>query len=190
MNRASLLFLAALLAFAEATTAAADAGGVIDTRLVLKNGAEVRGKFLVLQDGQYMIELADGRTMSYPTNDVERMEPITQPAESIAAPEAAGARAPLPANCGIFISESGLDKKYYTTIKEIKVSKKWYGSTSEMYDDLAAKARKVGADGVINVRTWHAPSGFSWAAPHAGGMAIDWTPAGRDALPGLEGRCY
>ena len=190
MKRPVGILLAVLLALPAPSVAQSGAAVVPDTRLVLKNGAEVRGRFLALKEGQYTIELADGRTMSYAADDVERMEPISQSGTGRQMPEVAPTRDPLPANCGVFISEGGLDMAFYTTIKEIKVSKKWYGSTSEMFDDLAAKARKVGADGVINVRTWHAPSGFSWAAPHAGGMAIRWTAAGRDALPGLDGRCY
>jgi hypothetical protein len=97
---------------------------------------------------------------------------------------------PTPFSCRTFISEKDLDKTLYTAIKDIKVSKKWYGSPSETYGDLAEKARKSGADAVISVHAWFAPSGFAWAAPHTGGMAIKWTDAGRKALPGLEGRCY
>jgi hypothetical protein len=95
-----------------------------------------------------------------------------------------------PSTCRTLISEADFDKAYFVTLKEVKVSKKFYGSVEEMYGPLAEKARKIGADAVINVHTWHAVSGFAWAAPHAGGMAVKWTEAGRKALHGFPGRCY
>ena len=156
-----------------------------DSVLVLKNGAEARGFFVGLKDGLYTLRLHDGRTMTYPVSEVERIEVAVDKS----APQQ-GSSASTNFSCTTFVSEKDLDKTLYTTLKDIKVSKKWYGSTTEMYGELAEEARKAGADGVINVHTWHAPSGFSWAAPHAGGMAIKWTPEGRTALPKLDGRCY
>lgn len=117
---------------------------------------------------------------------------VAAPSPPMDAPAAAPVtQAPIDAaTCRTFISGKGLPPTHYTTIKDIKVSKKWYSSTTEMFGALATQARKIKADGVINVRTWHAPAGFSWAAPHAGGMAIKWTETGRAAMPSLEGRCY
>lgn len=143
-----------------------------------------------LKDEQYTLRLPDGRTMTYPAADVDRLERLADSAVAAAPVAAQPTPAPTPFSCRTFVSEKDVDKAFYTTVKDIKVSKKGYGSTSEMYGELAEKVRKVGADAVINVHTWHAPSGFAWAAPHAGGMAIKWTPAGRAALPSLEGRCY
>jgi uncharacterized protein YbjQ (UPF0145 family) len=37
---------------------------------------------------------------------------------------------------------------------------------------MAQRARKLGADAIIEVATWHQPSGFSWAAPHGRGTAV------------------
>lgn len=108
--------------------------------------------------------------------------PRTETAEPVGAGSAVA--------CRTLISESSFDKTYYTTLKEISVSKKFYGSVEEMYEPLAEKARKIGADAVIDVHVWHAASGFAWAAPHAGGMAVRWTEAGRSALHGFPGRCY
>jgi hypothetical protein len=161
-----------------------------DTLLVLKNGAEVRGLFVDVKDGQYTLRLPDGRSMTYPVGDVDRMERLTDAAMSTPTPLPQPTPAPTPFSCRTFISEKDIDKAFYTTVRDITVSKKWYGSTSEMYGALAEKAGKSGADAVISVHTWHAPSGFAWAAPHAGGMAVKWTQTGRAALPGLEGRCY
>jgi hypothetical protein len=162
-----------------------------DTHLVLKNGAEVQGTFIELREGKYSLRLSDGRVMSYAATDVERMERLSSSetsAPSVPAPQIAN---PIdPSSCSIFISEKDIDKSLYSPIKDIKISKKLYGSTADMYGVLAEQARKVKADAVINVRTWHSPSGFSWASPHAGGLAVKWTAAGRRALPSLEGRCY
>ena len=119
----------------------------------------------------------------------------TDPTEAVAPATgaAATATAPSPGDgvaCRTLISEGDVDKAYFVTIKEISVSKKFYGSVEEMYGPLAEKARKIGADGVLSVHTWHAVSGFAWAAPHAGGMAVRWTEAGRKALHAFPGRCY
>ncbi|MFQ5669294.1 MAG: hypothetical protein ACE5HD_02100 [Acidobacteriota bacterium] len=165
---------------------------VPDTLLLLKNGAEVRGVFVNYKDGHFTMRLIDWRVMTYPAGDVEKLErlPISEPQPS----PSSQATEKLPpfdaASCQVFVTEKDINKAFYTTVKNIKVSKKWHGSTAEMFGDLAKRARKVGADAVTNVRTWHSPSGFAWAAPHAGGMAVKLTEAGRKALPGLEGRCY
>ena len=161
-----------------------------NTLLVLKNGAEVRGVFVGLKDGLYTLQLPDGRTLTYPAGDVDRMEPLADAPLNVAAATTAPTPSAMRVTCKTFISEKDVDKAFYTTLKDIMVSKKWYGSTSEMYGVLAEKARKTGADAVINVRTWYAPTEYAWAAPHAGGMAVMLTDAGRQALPGLEGRCY
>lgn len=161
-----------------------------DTLLVLKNGAEVRGLFVSLREGKYTIRLPDGRAMTYEAADVEQMERLTAPAPNTAPPPPPASQAPITSSCGIFLSEKEVDKSFYTTVREVEVYHGWYGSAVELYGALAKKAQSVGADAVINVHTWHSPKGFSWAAPHAAGMAIKWTSAGRAALPSLEGRCY
>jgi hypothetical protein len=161
-----------------------------DTLLVLKNGAEVRGLFVSLKEGKYTIRLPDGRAMTYEAADVEHMERLAVPAPNTAPAPPPASQAPAMSSCGIFLSEKEIDKSFYTTVREVEVYHGWYGSAVELYGALAKKAQSVGADAVINVHTWHSPKGFSWAAPHAAGMAIKWTSAGRAALPGLEGRCY
>jgi uncharacterized protein YbjQ (UPF0145 family) len=185
----TFLFLAiALTALGSPVTA----DGAPDTLLILTNGAEVRGVFIELREEHYKMRLSDGRVMTYPASDVDRMERIQSDSGATPAPSASEPVQPAldPATCRVFITEANLDKMFYKTVKDIKVSKKTYGSVSEMLGALAEQALKVEADAVINVRTWHSPSGFAWAAPHAGGMAVKLTEAGRKALPGLEGRCY
>jgi hypothetical protein len=60
----------------------------------------------------------------------------------------------------------------YEVLAELEVGKIWYGSSGNVLQSLADGARKLGADAVIEVKTWHQPSGFSWAAPHGSGKAI------------------
>lgn len=55
---------------------------------------------------------------------------------------------------------------------QVSVDSKWYGSSLELYPALAEEARKHGANVVVNVESYHAPSGFSWAAPHLQGLAM------------------
>lgn len=163
-----------------------------DTLLVLKNGAEVKGLFIELSEAQYKIRLPDGRIMTYPSGDVEKMErlmplegqssPIPQPPQRLPSVD--------PSSCAVFVTEKEIDKAFYTAGKDVTVSKKWYGSAAEMYGDLANRAHEVGANAVVAAHTWHSPSAFSWAAPHAGGLAVKLTDAGLQALPKLEGRCY
>jgi hypothetical protein len=190
MFRRAAIVAIVLMCIAVSVGSEAQQQATPDTLLVLKNGAEVRGVFVGFKDGEYTLRLSDGRTMSYPAGDVDRMAPISASTSSSEASSAQSAPSSSPISCQTFISEQDVDKALYKAMKDIKVSKKWYGSTSEMYGYLAEKAHKVGADAVINVHTWHAPAGFAWAAPHAGGLAVKWTEAGRKALPSLKGRCY
>ncbi len=54
-----------------------------DTLLRLKNGAEVRGKLVEVKDGTYaVLTLPDGRTVLFPTADVDVAERINGPRES------------------------------------------------------------------------------------------------------------
>jgi hypothetical protein len=47
---------------------------VPDTLLHLKNGDEVRGTLVEIKNGAYVLTLADGRTVLYPTSDVATAE--------------------------------------------------------------------------------------------------------------------
>lgn len=161
-----------------------------DTLLVLKNGAEVRGEFVELKDGQYTPRLLDGRVMSYPAAGVERMQRLTDHETAPPAPATQLASAAAPFVCRTFISEKDVDKFFYIFVQTIKAKKQWYGSSGVLYEKIAEKAREIGPDAVINFHTWHSPSGWAWATPYAEGMGVKWTEAGRKALSTLEGRCY
>jgi hypothetical protein len=60
----------------------------------------------------------------------------------------------------------------YDVLGEINIGKVWYGGGDVLLDEMADKARALGADAVIEVGTWRQPSGFAWAAPHASGKAV------------------
>jgi hypothetical protein len=174
-----LLVLAALLSLAAAAEAP-------DTVLVLKNGSEVRGVLKGIADGKVTMQLADGRTMTYESTDVERTERISAPAP---APLATPAVELQP--CNIFLTEGTLDASLIVPMKETKLSKGWNGETQEMYIEFAEHlTKKLKADGATKVHTWKAPSGGSWNAPHIGGIPFTWTEAGRAAKSQLKGRCF
>jgi len=73
----------------------------------------------------------------------------------------------------VFVSSVSIgDKIKFTPIAKIDVGKVWYGSTDNVLESMAIRARELGADAVIEVKTWRQPSGWSWAAPHGSGLAI------------------
>jgi hypothetical protein len=75
----------------------------------------------------------------------------------------------------------------YQVIGTIDAGSNWYGPDTDAEKMLAERARAMGADAIIQVKLWHQPSGFSWAAPHGSGVAVKLTDPGSvnlDALPG------
>lgn len=57
-------------------------------------------------------------------------------------------------------------------LAQLEVGKIWYGSSNDTLQSLADGAREIGADAVVEVKTWLQPSGWSWAAPHGSGKAV------------------
>ncbi|PIE72760.1 MAG: hypothetical protein CSA20_06165 [Deltaproteobacteria bacterium] len=73
----------------------------------------------------------------------------------------------------VFLTEQPLPPDCQAeVIATIQVGKIWYGDAKNIYESLANRARELGADGVVEMKTWHQPSGFSWAAPHGSGKAV------------------
>lgn len=73
----------------------------------------------------------------------------------------------------VFVTEGSiLDKGQFEPIAKIDVGKIWYGSTDNVLDSMAIRARELGANAIIDVKTWRQPSGWSWAAPHGSGLAV------------------
>jgi uncharacterized protein YbjQ (UPF0145 family) len=61
----------------------------------------------------------------------------------------------------------------FEVIERVKVRTGGYRDAEQvLYLRLADRARKLGADAVVDVTLWRQPAGFSWAAPHADGMAV------------------
>ena len=55
---------------------------------------------------------------------------------------------------------------------EIKLKRGTYGSMDPLLDELADHARKLGADGVVRLRTGREAAAFAWAVPYANGLAV------------------
>lgn len=60
----------------------------------------------------------------------------------------------------------------YEVIAQIDVGRAWYGRSMSVHEQLARRARDLGADAVVEVETWFQPSGYSWWAPHGRGKAV------------------
>jgi hypothetical protein len=73
----------------------------------------------------------------------------------------------------VFITDQSLPSNVVVEqVATIEIGKIWYGSTKNVTTSMADRARELGANAVIQVKTWHQPSGFSWAAPHGSGLAV------------------
>jgi hypothetical protein len=92
--------------------------------------------------------------------------------------------------CRVFVTEQSVDPSFYTVVKRIKYRKKYYGGSSHAWEGMAREGGKVGADAVVSVNINFRPSMFSWASPHAEGIAVAWTDAGRKGFASLVGQCF
>lgn len=73
----------------------------------------------------------------------------------------------------VFVTKESLPPSVkYEVLGQLEVGKVWYGSSNKVLQSLADGARKLGADAVVDVKTWYQPSGWSWAAPHGSGKAV------------------
>jgi hypothetical protein len=90
----------------------------------------------------------------------------------------------------VFVTEAPVNPSWFTAIKKIKYSKKWYGSGEVAYRALAQQAWKLDADAVVDVNVNFRPSMWSWATPHADGTAVKWTDEGRKQWSSLFGQCF
>jgi hypothetical protein len=86
---------------------------------------------------------------------------------------APGAKTFPPHSNKIYVVKTSLPPSIqFDEINRIDVGKIWYGNADNSIKDMADKARMLGADAIIEVRTWLQPSGFAWAAPHGSCKAI------------------
>ncbi|WP_224981589.1 hypothetical protein [Geomonas agri] len=83
----------------------------------------------------------------------------------------------------VFVTEQGLPLSVsFEAISSVEVGKVWYGSSDSVLTSIADRARELGANVVIQVKTWHQPSGWSWAAPHGSGQAVRIDPQSLSTL--------
>jgi hypothetical protein len=75
----------------------------------------------------------------------------------------------------------------YEVLAELEVGRVWYGSRGKVVQSLANAARGLGGDAVIEIRTWHQPAGWSWAAPHGSGKIVKITDPASVDLGKVEG---
>ncbi len=88
----------------------------------------------------------------------------------------------------VFVTEQALPADVeFDLIGTIDVGKVWYGSSQNVLTSMADRARELGANAVIQAKTWHQPSGFSWAAPHGSGQAVHLKDVNVLASRGISG---
>jgi len=88
----------------------------------------------------------------------------------------------------IFLTKEALSKDLgYEEIAQIEVGKIWYGGAEWVYATFAERAKKMGADAVVEIRTWHQPAGFAWATPHGSGKAIKFNNPSSVDLSKIKG---
>lgn len=63
-----------------------------------------------------------------------------------------------------------------------------YDSAASLYPLLAAEARKIGANAVVNATGGRRVTAFSWSAPYVSGIAVKVEDPGK--LKGLSGSYY
>ena len=99
-----------------------------------------------------------------------------------------GAAARAPHQRQVFVTRGTLPAGTYQVLGQVDVGTVWYGTADKALTVMADKARAIGADAVIDVATWHQPSGWSWAAPQAKGTAVVFTGKSRPDLSKIEGQ--
>ena len=91
----------------------------------------------------------------------------------------------------VFVTEQALPaSEKYEVVEQIEVGKIWYGESKSVVQAMADRARQIGADAVVEAKTWRQPSGFSWSAPHGSGKAIKLLQSSTNALAALRGDWY
>ena len=91
----------------------------------------------------------------------------------------------------VFITEQPLPAGVeFELISTVDVGKIWYGSSKNVLVSMADRARELGANGVVQAKTWTQPSGFSWAAPHGSGQAVRVSDIKALESLGIKGSWY
>lgn len=87
----------------------------------------------------------------------------------------------------VFVTKSTLPADQFEVIADLEESKGWYGSTDNTQQALADRARELGADAVLNMKSWHAPSAGAWASPYSSGKAVKLRGDPKRVLDGIAG---
>jgi hypothetical protein len=91
----------------------------------------------------------------------------------------------------VFVTSQSLPSSIaFDSISRIDVGTIWYGSPDKALALMADRARELGANAVINAKTWRQPSGFSWAAPEASGVAVHIKDIKAIESSGVTGNWY
>lgn len=91
----------------------------------------------------------------------------------------------------VFITQQPLPAGVeFELISTVDVGKIWYGSSNDVLASMADRARELGANGVVQAKTWIQPSGFSWAAPHGSGQAVRISDIKALESLGIKGSWY
>jgi len=89
----------------------------------------------------------------------------------------------------VFLTEVSLPKDIkFEEIALIEVGKATYGDYAAVYESMAAKAKELGADAVIEIKTWRQVSGWAWAAPHGSGKAVKFADKNSVDLSAIKGQ--
>ena len=87
----------------------------------------------------------------------------------------------------VFVTKWSLPADMFEAIADLEASKGWYGSTDNTQQALADRARELGADAVLNMKSWHAPSAGAWASPYSSGKAVKLHGDPKRVLDGIAG---
>jgi len=72
----------------------------------------------------------------------------------------------------------------------IRVGKVYYDTSEWALQAFAVKAREIGANAVVEARTWRQPSAWAWATPHGTGRAVYIKNPDDPALNAAGGQWY
>jgi hypothetical protein len=107
-----------------------------------------------------------------------------------ATPEAFASSSPEP--CRVFVTGDSVDPKWFVAVQEIEFTKRMNPSSNAAREEMAKRARKLGADAVLSLAL--ETKRTAWSYPHsvmqAKGMAARWTDDGRRNFATLKGQCF
>ena len=91
----------------------------------------------------------------------------------------------------VFVTKQPLPASVaFVPISTIDVGKAWYGSSNKVLETMADRARELGANAVIQTKTWHQPAGWSWASPEGSGQAVRVNDLKSLQASGINGTWY